>query len=152
MDKLKPFLIEWTKTYLMHKDILTKKITAITENKDNFDLIVKYADKEQFVIIEPVIGGIEQIISRLNEEQHFTLVVFNTKENFDIVSENFNRLAAFKNFNIIFVNPLSELDKKWIISPYTHNRICDPASLKTGLKALFDGVAPITKEELNEKI
>ena len=52
---------------------------------------------------------------------------------------------------VYFVNPFSKIEKKWIIYPSTHNRISDEASLKPGLRAMFDTVEAISKKEV-EKI
>jgi len=51
----------------------------------------------------------------------------------------------------IFQDP-HEVEKKLILHPYTHNKISEPASLKLGLKSLFENVEQITPEELDEKL
>ncbi len=151
-EKAHSFLVEWTVNFVKHKDTLAKKIEKIEKNKDNFDLYVKYKDREQYFIILPTINDIDSIIPRVNNNSHFTIVTLNSKSNFELILKNWSRLVSFKFLNIIFANPFSELDKKWIIFPYTHQRICDENSLETGLKSMFQMVEPIEEQQLITKM
>ena len=146
------FLADWTINFIKHKDILTKKIERIENGKDGFDLYVKYKDREQYFIILPKIGDIGQILERINDNFYFTVITLNSKENFGIILKNWAKLVNFKFLNIIFVNPFSQLDTKWVIFPHTHHKICDESSLENGLKAMFDMVEPIEEEQLIPKI
>ncbi len=151
-NKVHSFLVEWTINFIKNKDIIAKKIEHIENGKDGFDLYVKYKDREQYFLIIPNIADIDSIIQRINNNAYFSIVTLNSKENFDIIVKNWNKLVGFKFLNIIFVNPFSELDKKWIIFPYTHHKICDESSLENGLKAMFGMVEPIEEEQLIAKI
>ena len=151
-DKSHSFLVDWTVNFIKNKDIISKKIEKIENGKDNFDLYVKYKDREQYFIIVPNIADIDAIIQRINNNYYFSIVTLNSKENFDIVIKNWNKLISFKFLNIIFVNPFSEMDKKWIVFPYTHHKICDESSLKNGLKSMFGMVDQIDEDQLIAKI
>ena len=151
-EKAHSFLVEWTINFVKHKDILTKKIEKIEKNKDNFDLYVKYRDREQYFIIIPAINDIDSIIQRINDNSHFTIVTLNSKENFELILKNWNKFVSFKFLSIIFANPFSEIDKKWIIFPHTHQKICDENSLEIGLKSMFQMVEPIEEQQLIARI
>lgn len=142
-NKLHPFLVEWTAHYVKNKDIVSKKIEKIENGKEGFDLYVKYKDREQYFIIVSSINGIDAVLQKVNDNFYFSIVTLNSKENFDILLKNWHKLINFKFLNIIFVNPFSETDKKWIVFPYTHQKICDGYSLKNGLKSMFAMVEPI---------
>lgn len=151
MSNIKKYLIEWTKIYIKSKDAVTQSIESIKEAKD-FDLIVKYKDKEEFYMIEPFIKNVDIILNKLNNNKIITLIVFNSKENFNFIIENWKKFIDLKDFKIIFVNPFSEIDKKWIIRPYMHHKICDESSLKLGLKSMFDMVEKMDETKAKEKI
>ncbi|MBI2658603.1 hypothetical protein HYX05_00685 [Candidatus Woesearchaeota archaeon] len=151
-DKSHSFLVDWTVNFVKNKDIISKKIEKIENGKDGFDLYVKYRDREQYFIIAANISGIDSIIQRLNSNSYFSIVTINSKENFDIVIKNWSKLIGFKFLNIIFVNPFSDMDKKWIVFPHTHHKICDESSLKNGLRAMFEMVEPIEEQQLIAKI
>ena len=151
-NKAYSYLLEWAINFVKNKDIVSKKIEAIENGKNGFDLYVKYKDREQYFLIIPKIGDIDSLIQKVNNEHYFSIVTLNSKENFEIVLRNWNRLTSFKFLNIIFVNPFSELDKKWIIFPHTHHKICDESSLENGLKSMFGMVEPIEEEQLAAKI
>jgi len=151
MEKAKSFLQEWIINFIKSRDAVFRKLVSIEENKENFNVFVKYKDKDQIIIIEPIIEDLNKIIDKIPEDKHYGLVVFNTKNNFNSIIENWNKLIKITHLCIYFVNPDSTLDKKWIIFPHTHNRICDESSLKTGLKSMFDMVDPITEKEIEAK-
>ena len=151
-DKSHSFLVDWTVNFIKNKDIISKKIEKIENGKDGFDLYVRYKDREQYFIIAANIADIDAIIQKLNSNSYFSIVTLNSKENFDIVIKNWNRLIGFKFLNIIFVNPFSGMDKKWIVFPHTHHKVCDESSLKNGLKSMFEAVEPIEEQQLVAKI
>ena len=152
MDEVFSFLKEWTINYIKNKDILMGSIESIEENKEGFDIIVKYKDRITFFFIRPLIRDIEEIIKKMGKEGHYGLVMLNNRENLNIIIKNWKRLVEFKGLCIYFVNQFSQLDKKWIVFPYTHNRICDDSSLEAGLKAMFEMVEPVTEEDVKAKL
>lgn len=152
MENSHDFLVDWTINFIKNKDIIAKKIEKIENGKDGFDLYVKYKDREQYFMIEPRIMDIDLIIQKINDNSYFSIVTLNSKENFDIIVKNWGKLISFKFLNIIFVNPFSELDKKWVIFPHTHHKVCDESSLENGLRAMFGMVEPIEEEQLIAKI
>ena len=152
MEKSHSFLVEWTVQFIKNKDLVAKKIEKIENGKDGLDLYVKYKDREQYFIIASSINDIDSIIQKINNNFYFSIVTLNSKENFDIVLKNWHKLINFKFLNIIFVNPFSEMDKKWIIFPHTHQKICDGSYLKNGLKSMFNMVEPIEEKQLIAKL
>ena len=148
--KLISYLIEWTFNYLKNKDILLKNIVSIERNKGG--LHVTFKNREEFFIIKPIITNVEEIIQEIREKQSLTLITLNSKENFKFLVDNWKRFIDYQQFTVIFINPFSSLDKKWSINPYTHYKICDDASLKNGLKSMFNTVEPITEEDLQNLI
>ena len=152
MESAHSYLVEWTASFVKNKDVIARKIENIEKNKDGFDLYVKFKDKEQFFIISPGIDNLDLIIPKLKSESHFCIVTLNSGENLDSLIKNWRRLIEFKFLSVVFVNPFSQLDKKWIIYPHTHHKICDESSLKTGLKSIFEMVEPIDEKELTAKL
>ncbi|MBI2541981.1 hypothetical protein HYV80_04690 [Candidatus Woesearchaeota archaeon] len=151
-DKAALFLADWTVNFIKNKDIVSKKIEKIENGKDGFDLYVRYKDREQYFIIAPSISDMNAIIQRISNNAYFGIVALNSKGNFDTVIKNWQKLINFKFLSIIFVNPFSGLDKKWIVFPHTHHKICDESSLENGLKSMFEMVEPIDEGQLIAKL
>lgn len=149
--KVRSFLVKWAVDFLKNKDLLAKKIEKVENGRDGFDLYVKYRDREQYVIVAPKIS-IDAILQKINNNFYFSIVTLNSEENFKAVIKNWNRLIGFKFLNIIFVNPFSSLDKRWIVFPHTHQKICDGAFLENGLKSMFGMVEPIGEAQLLARI
>jgi len=150
-NKLKQNLADWIITYLKNRDLMFRKIESVEQNKDGFDFYIKFKDKEQFFLVMPLLQDIPNILSKFNSENHFGLVVFNTHENFDLLIKEWEKFAGIKNLSIYFINPFSNLDKKWIIHPYTHNNICEKNALKKGLKSMFEMVEPLTDHQIKDR-
>lgn len=130
-------LKRWTIDYVKHKDLILGAIQEIREQKDSF--IVKYLDKEVLFLIVPELKDLNQILV-LDKEKNLSLVMLNTKSNFNIIVRNWKKLSEYKNLKLMFVNPNSSLEKKWIVSPHFHSKISDDSALRTGLKTMFETV------------
>lgn len=149
-DKLTDFLKKWCFGYIKNKDIILNKIVSMDMQEDHID--VKYKDKEQTFLIIPEIKNINEDVLRLQEFSKTgvstTLVILNTKENLDKIINKWDKLIQDPKFSIYFANPLSDLDKVWIIFPRTHNIVTERSSLSSGLKALAENVEEFTKEDI----
>jgi hypothetical protein len=131
---------------------MSRSIVSIDKNKEGFDVYVKFKDKEQFVIAAPSLDDINGLLSKLkNKDGNYSIVTFNNRNNFKELLNNWDKLVEFRLLNIFFVNPFSNLDKRWIIYPHTHNKICDKESLEKGLKTMFDMVEPLSEESIKNK-
>jgi len=148
MDETK-YLAEWITHFLKNRNVVFKTIESIEAHAE-FDLWIKHKDREQFVICAPALNT--EVAKKLEAEKHILIVSFSTEENFQFLLENWKQLAQYPKLTLYFINPQSEPDKKWIISPYVHNRIADNASLKMGLRAMFETVMPLTKERIKSLI
>jgi hypothetical protein len=131
-------LREWTVNYVKHKDMILNKIEDIKENSDS--ITVKYDDKEVLFLIIPHLTNLNTFFKHEKDEE-ITLVILNTKENFNLVVKNWKKLSEYTKLKIMFVNPESSLEKKWIISPHFHSKICDETSLRSGLMTMFESVS-----------
>ena len=130
MEKLK----EWTIEYIKHKDLFKKSIIDI---KINDVIHVKTKDKEQVYVVMSSLEGFQEAIEYAEKDAWVVLVCHNTKKNLDALIKNWQTFAKYSKLSTIFANPDSKMDKKWLLYPSTHNKICDPANLKTGLEAMF---------------
>ncbi len=143
MEKAVKFLLEWAEGHFRHRDVMTKSIETVETKEDK--IVVKHKDKtiECFVAI-----SLEDInINSMDKEAAVAIATFNTKKNFDFLISKWNELVDIKGLTIFFVNPLSQLDTKWIIKPFFHNKICDTASLKTGLSSMFETVETLRNSD-----
>lgn len=147
MDKLLLFLKNWTIEYVKHRDIIAKNITKIDDSKDDV-ILVKFKDKkEKIYVIVPNLKSLKDMIKLLEKNADIVLLCFNKKDNLSLIINGWDKLCKYPKLCIYFVNPFSNLDKKWIIYPKTHNMVTELEVLDTGLWSLFSGV-----EEFNEKM
>lgn len=141
MEKEFKLLKEWTVNYIKNRDIILKQIESINEKSKEWDVVVKTKTGEKYYLIRPYMEDFNKILQLLDDNA-VTVVVLNTKDNLNILIENWDKLVDYPKFCILFVNPYSELEKKWVIYPKTHQFVTEKSSLGRGLKALFQTVEP----------
>ncbi|HLC64817.1 MAG TPA: hypothetical protein VJI46_01695 [Candidatus Nanoarchaeia archaeon] len=143
MQEPKKILAEWFVQFAKNRDLIHRKIESIDENEN----VIHYKDKDLNILIGPFLGDVGEIIRQMEKGKHYAVVVFNTKDNFKKIFENWKSLAEFRFLTIYFVNPLSQKDKKWIVMPHTHSRITEEKSLKRGLMSMFEMVDEFSRED-----
>lgn len=130
-------IMEWADNYLRHRDLVLNRIKEIKVGKDKIEVANKDGSTEVAVCM-PELSKLD-----IGVKLPTIYVTLNRKENLKFLLDSWKQIAAVKEISIIFINPNSQLETKWIIRPYVHNRICDDSSLKTGLKSMFDTVEEI---------
>lgn len=152
MNKVEQFLTDWARKYAEHRDIIRRSIIGMEQGECR--ITVKHKDRLHVYFIMPVIHMLEETLSVMEKgrEQQFTIVTLNARQNLERVVNSWSKLITFPTLSIIFVNPFSQTDTKWIVHPHTHNKITESSALKTGLKSLFDGVEEIDPDEFQRKI
>jgi len=149
MDKIKEHLKRWIIDYLNNRDLIFRKISSIDEAPKDCSIEVKYKDdKLSKIFILPILEDSTNVIQGLKEDEGLIFACLNTKENLAFLRKNWKQLSIFKKLSIYFINPFSKQDKKWIIHPYTHSKICEDAALKQGLEAMYQTVDECTISEI----
>lgn len=130
-EALTSYLAQWIERHIRNRDLIHRKIKTIQVSGDH--ITVEYGDKTQLLTVQPTLGPAAEAIGKLSGD-HASIVTYNTAENFAALVRDWNAYASFKrHFCIYFVNPFSKQDKFWVIYPWSHNAITEPASLKSGL-------------------
>ena len=80
------------------------------------------------------------------------MITLSNDVNIQAVYNVWDRLAANMDLVIIFVNPFSATEEKWVLKPYLHNKVCDRSSLLQGLRAMAELVEPANEETMMLKI
>ena len=65
--------------------------------------------------------------------------------------DNWDKLTKYTSLMLYFVNPFSKLDKKWVINPHVHSKICDDKALRNGLKSMFEMVTALSEADIQQK-
>jgi len=144
------FLKDWSFHYIKSRDVIKKEIIEIKQEKDR--LLVEYKNRVHTYHIVPFIKNLNTILDNLKKDQYYSIITFNSKPNLNMVISHWELMIKFQNLNVFFVNPFSSTDKKWIIHPHIHNRVCEKPALEKGLRALFDGVEAIEEKEIEGKM
>ncbi|MBI4145352.1 hypothetical protein HY493_04065 [Candidatus Woesearchaeota archaeon] len=122
---------------MKNKDLLLKNVVNITHNEGGWTLTVIKKDGIQNFLIIPHLDTVEALTAKLQPDTNACLVVLNARKNLDVIAERWGELVNYPKLCVIFANPESSTDKRWIIFPHTHDKITERKTLKLGLESLF---------------
>lgn len=129
-------LADWAEQYVKNKDLILRNIVNITQAEGGWTFSVIKKDGSQHFLVVPHLNP-EEVLAKLKPEINACLVVLNSRENLDHLVNNWSEFVKFPKLCIIFANPNSDGDKRWIVFPHTHDKITERKTLRRGLDALF---------------
>lgn len=124
-------LIDWTIRYVQNRDIMHKNIIDHEVNGNTIVFNFKTGQKKYFV--SPVLN--EDLFTFFNESGQKFIVCEASKDNLNFLINNWKKFYSITDLNLMFVK-LSN-DRKWLINPHVHHKICDDESLVMGLQSMF---------------
>lgn len=149
MKEVIAYLNEWAQHYAKNKDVILRQIVEISPKEE--EILVKHKNKEEHYLILPDLNELKKTLNDRKHTDAITIVTVNNHGNLKKAVQEWNHLLNFKQLKIIFVNPFAKDDKKWLVSPFVHNSICDKSSIEKGLKSIAEPVEEITLEEFKKK-
>lgn len=145
------YLKEWTITYLKNKDAFFKRIEKIEESSECSAMVHYKNGRQQCFLILPEVDTFE-MLSKHKEGDHIGIVLLNNEKNRKSVISQWNMLKKYSHLILYFVNPFSKGERKWVVMPYTHAKICEDTKLGQGLNAMAELVGDISESVLKERI
>ncbi|MCX6706528.1 MAG: hypothetical protein NT001_00075 [Candidatus Woesearchaeota archaeon] len=138
--------------FIKNKDLILRRIIDVEHKKGEDIIIANLVDGGRHAyIVEPFIDekDISKTIEKLKPYEMCSLVVYNTKANFDAIVRHWDKIAGFKkNFSVNFINPFSKSEKRWVVYPMTHELVVEKSKIGSSLKILFSNVDAVSKEEI----
>src|SRR3989338_11649317 len=144
MEKALNFLLDWATTFVRHMDIHKKEIESI----ERFKTHIKVVFKNKVVLYIGMQPFDDKLILQHKSDDSIVVVTFNTRKNLNTLIREWPDIIRYERLAVIFVNPLSETEHKWLIKPHLHNKWADAGSLKQGLNSLFETVEEISKSQI----
>jgi hypothetical protein len=150
MGNAKSALKKWAIDFLRSKDAFFRKIAKIDDH--SIDFTVTYKDgKEQRHFILPTLDAAIQALSTITPHRPIAIITLSNRANRQKLAELWKSLTPYKLLTIYFVNPFSSQEKKWVLMPHVHDKVCDGASLAAGFNSLSELVEDISEEEAAAK-
>lgn len=150
IDSIRDHLLMWLERYFENRRLMDRTISAVSK-KDDCIVIEKTSGPSKYYFVFP---SLDDIKSSLTDyvQPHQYIVALNTKDNLDVISTSWDSLHSVQHFGLMFINPFSKLDKKWVVFPSTHHLISDGKSIKKSLSVLFNNVDATTVKEVSKII
>jgi hypothetical protein len=126
-------LKEWTIHHIKQKDIITKDLVSYKEEGDKVLCEYKEGRKAVYVCQENL--ELDKVKS-IKEDDAVSLVCMCNEHNFKVLVDHWGLFKTKKSLTFLFLNP--DLAEKWVIKPFVHAKIADPATLKQGLRTMYE--------------
>ena len=131
----------WYLFYIKNRDLMLRRIENIVD-KEDFILIRNKDKTQETAIVADNITSYSTMLNKLSENEKITIVTLNKREHIKTLIDEWSKICSYKGLTIMFVNPDSQTEKKWIIKPHIHERITEKASLKSGINSIASSVDP----------
>ena len=125
-------LTEWVVQHVKQKDIIKGDLTSYKEEQSK--VVCEYKETKATYFCEENLS-LEKIKSVNDNETNF-FVCKGNEHDFKLLTDNWNLFKTKKNLAFIFLNP--SMQEKWVIKPYVHSKIAQAATLKQGLRTMYD--------------
>lgn len=126
-------LKEWTIHYIKQRDLVTRDLVSYKEEGDKVLCEYKEGRKNTYFCTENL--ELNQA-KAVKEDEPITFVCLCNEHNFKLLVDNWDLFKLKRALTFIFLNP--DMAEKWVIKPYVHAKIADPATLKQGLRTMYE--------------
>ncbi len=150
MGDAKSLLKEWMLQFLKSRDAFFRKIAGMADEEGGIQ--VNYKDgKQQRVLIMPDLSHASASLSGSKEDQHLIIATLSNRKNKDVLAAQWKSLVEYPFLTLYFINPYSTSEKKWVLMPHVHHKVCDDSHLMQGFLSLSEMVEDITEEQIAAK-
>jgi hypothetical protein len=132
--------------------MLRKDIQSIDKGTEGYDVALRCKSRVRYIMAIQELGAHEGVLDMIKNTQELTIITINSKTNIAFLVDSWKELSVIPTLTLIFINPFSESEKKWLIKPYIHNMISEPAALKSGIKAMASTVDYVSEKEFSQNI
>jgi hypothetical protein len=134
-------LKEWTIHHIKQKDALTNDLVSYKEEGEKIICDYKEGRKGIYYCTENLELAKVKVVA---DNESSTFVCLCNEHNFKMLVDNWDLFKTKKSLTFIFLNP--GLAEKWVIKPFVHAKVADPATLKQGLRTMYDTCMGMSKD------
>ncbi|MBU0471869.1 MAG: hypothetical protein KKF89_01610 [Nanoarchaeota archaeon] len=124
-------LKEWIINFVKNKDLMYRKLVSYEEAEKT--VLFHFKDKDQAYFILPQLN--QSIFLLIKEDGQKTIVCLASRDNLKFLIDNWSSFSVVNDLNFVFVSV--QTNKRWIINPGVHSKICDDDSLVFGLESMY---------------
>lgn len=126
-------LKEWTVHHIKQRDMINKDLVSYKEEEEKILCEYKEGRKGVYYCTE----NLElSKIKKMPGNEATTIVSLCNEHNYKLLVDNWDLFKKNQNLTFMFLNP--DLAEKWVIKPYIHAKVADPATLKQGLRTMYE--------------
>lgn len=150
MDE-KEFLMNWIVRYVKNKDLILKKIVDVTLDSGGVSVKNKSGQISRYVVLLSL-ASLESVVSSQPKDCELCVITINSKDNMNFLVKKWDFAVSNSFLTVIFVNPFSDLDEKWVVKPSIHARICEKKNLARSFSSISETVNLIDDINFKDKV
>ena len=126
-------LYDWTKHYIVFKDLMKKQIVKKTFLETS--IIVEEKKEQKIYLVMEVLEEALPSLKKIKKEYKYYITTINNMNNCNSLINKWEEFSKHKNLTILFVDV--QENEKWIIHPATHHSISEEKILKEGILSMY---------------
>jgi hypothetical protein len=130
-------LLEWAEKYLRYKDSMARSILQM--KRDGNKILVEKKNVTRVAVVLPALAD--------KPAEADIIITLSNTDNINTLVRHWKKFSEKQKLTIIFANPLSEEENKWVVQPFIHTRICEEKALKKGFLGMAELVPPVTEAD-----
>jgi len=128
-------LRQWYIYYVKNRDLMLKKIASIKDDANNI-IITNKDGTEETSILDESPSSFSKLLEGFKKDARLKIVTLNKKDAIRLLIEEWAKLIEYASLTMMFVNPHSHGEHKWIIKPHIHAKFTDKSTLKPGIMSI----------------
>ena len=129
--------------YLKHRDVFARRIASMKDEPFGIR-VVNNDGSVTCCVVSPAVAAIGADLLVADAKKSVVIVTLSNEDNFKATQARWRELCVSPHVLMVFVNPKSFGDDKWILKPHLHDKVCDRSSLIRGLRGMAELVEPVT--------
>ncbi len=144
------YLIAWLAEFLKNKDLIQRRIARM----ERLDAGLRVERKDgTAVVYVPAPKLDEDALAKAGGKAAVGIITFNTSANIAFLKKRWDAFASLgRHAQIIFINPASTREMRWIIFPATQSMLTKEKALLTSIDAIRAGVDELTEADIQKLV
>ena len=152
MDEIK-YLVDWLVRYLKNRDLSFRRIKELKIEDGVVSVLNKDGSCIQYVIIL-VFESPKAIFEKFGSADYcdFCIITLHSKENVSFLIQHWDLVSSKPRLLILFVNPFSQPEEKWVIRPSIHAKVCEKKNLARSFASISENVSVTSVSEYKKQL
>lgn len=150
MADCETYVLTWLEEFLKNKDLIQKRIAHM----ERIDAGLRVERKDGSVVVYiPAPALDEDVLAKARSRVHVGIITFNTPANVAFLKKRWEAFVALgRHAQIIFINPASARETRWIIFPATQAMLSEENMHAASIDTIREGVDELADIDIQKLV